>query len=202
MDADLKSKPKRDAAATKERILAAATKCFSELGYAKTGIREVAAAAGVSYTLVGRYFGSKAGLLEAALIDTLRIELILDVDRAAFGRHLATSTLAALEGQKASSMTVLAAADLTARDIATRAMKHLIVKPLAAWIGPPDAHERAVAIIMLGSGFMTHAQLLPLLGSPEALGPEHPAVEWFANAVQRIVDEPIGWQGAALRPTP
>ena len=44
---------------TEERILAAARQIFAELGYDRTTIRAVAAAAGVDAGLVMHYFGSK-----------------------------------------------------------------------------------------------------------------------------------------------
>ena len=61
---DLESAPRRrrDAAATREAVLAAAREVFAELGYDGAGTREIAAAAGVDPRLIGRYFGSKEGL--------------------------------------------------------------------------------------------------------------------------------------------
>jgi AcrR family transcriptional regulator len=53
---------RRDAAATREAVLAAAREVFAQLGYDGAGTREIAAAAGVDPRLIGRYFGSKEGL--------------------------------------------------------------------------------------------------------------------------------------------
>ena len=55
-------KRKRDAAATREAILEAATRRFATQGYERAGAREIAADAGVTAALVNRYFGSKEGL--------------------------------------------------------------------------------------------------------------------------------------------
>src|SRR5262245_21930264 len=52
---------------TRAEILAAARASFAELGYDRTTARGVAARAGVDPALVLRYFGSKEGLLVAAL---------------------------------------------------------------------------------------------------------------------------------------
>lgn len=183
------------ALATKARILAAARQCFAEIGYANTGIRDVAAAAGVSYALLGRYYGSKSGLLEAALSDTLTAQSILGVERADFGANLANLLHnAARTGGSTTSMTVLAAGDPAARAIATRIFEGQIIVPLLEWIGGPDARERAVAIAMMCAGYVTHARLVPLLGNPAAARADDPTLRWLARAVQRIVDEPEDWR--------
>ena len=58
---------RRDAEATKEALLKAAADLFTERGFDRTSVREVAAAAGVDQALVFRYFGSKEDLLAAVL---------------------------------------------------------------------------------------------------------------------------------------
>lgn len=52
---------------TREAILAAARDAFAERGFDATGIRTVAAAAGVDPALVHHYFGAKEDLFRAAL---------------------------------------------------------------------------------------------------------------------------------------
>lgn len=49
----------------KQRILDAATTLFAQKGYAATGMRELAAQAGVNLAMTNYYFGAKSGLLEA-----------------------------------------------------------------------------------------------------------------------------------------
>jgi AcrR family transcriptional regulator len=58
--------PRRDAAATRARLLDAARELFLGQGYNAVGLREVAAKAGVDVTLVRRYFGSKQRLFTEA----------------------------------------------------------------------------------------------------------------------------------------
>lgn len=58
---------RRDAGATRRRLLTAARTRFLTLGYERTTLRDVAADAGVNMALVKRYFGSKEGLFKAAL---------------------------------------------------------------------------------------------------------------------------------------
>ena len=53
---------RRNAAATREAILASARLAFAQSGYDGAGVREIAAGAGVTAILVNRYFGSKENL--------------------------------------------------------------------------------------------------------------------------------------------
>jgi AcrR family transcriptional regulator len=57
----------RNAAATRERLLACAWKRFLREGYEGAGLRDIAKDAGVNVALVGRYFGSKGELFKQVL---------------------------------------------------------------------------------------------------------------------------------------
>jgi AcrR family transcriptional regulator len=57
----------RDSAATKARILAAATAEFAERGLAGARVDRIAASAGANKQLIYAYFGSKEGLFDATL---------------------------------------------------------------------------------------------------------------------------------------
>jgi len=192
---------RRDAASTKARILAAARQLFAEVGYAGTGIRDIAALAGVSYTMLGRYYGSKAGLLEAALIDSTTMDPVIAADRTRFGEHLAGLVTRNLADGQQTAMTMLAAADPVAREIALKVVEERVVQPLAAWVGEPHARERAIAIMMLGGGFVTYSQHLPLLAGP--ISPDHVMARWLARSFQQIIDDPEAWRELAqpLAPT-
>ncbi|HEY6758896.1 MAG TPA: TetR family transcriptional regulator [Baekduia sp.] len=60
-------KRKRDAAATREAILASAIEAFGRHGYDGAGVREIAQGAGVTAKLVNRYFGTKEKLFAEAV---------------------------------------------------------------------------------------------------------------------------------------
>lgn len=54
------ARPRRpDAEASRQSILAAAASCFSAKGYAGTSMHDIAAAAGVTQSLIHHYFGAK-----------------------------------------------------------------------------------------------------------------------------------------------
>lgn len=65
--------PNADPDATKARILEAAARLFAMHGLAGTGVRDIAAEAGLSQSLVNHYFGSKDRLYRAVLRDTIRV---------------------------------------------------------------------------------------------------------------------------------
>jgi AcrR family transcriptional regulator len=57
----------RNAAATRDAILASAIRNFSRAGYDGVGVREIASDAGVTAMMVNRYFGSKERLFAEAV---------------------------------------------------------------------------------------------------------------------------------------
>ncbi|WP_411145531.1 TetR/AcrR family transcriptional regulator [Streptomyces sp. x-80] len=56
----------------RERLLAAARRCLEEQGYARTTSRDLAAAADAPLGTINYHYGSKEGLLNAALLETLQ----------------------------------------------------------------------------------------------------------------------------------
>jgi AcrR family transcriptional regulator len=80
---------RRDAAATREAILSAATRRFANEGYGGAGVREIAADAGVTAALVNRYFGSKEGLFAEVIRRALDMGHLLQGQRTNLADHLA-----------------------------------------------------------------------------------------------------------------
>jgi AcrR family transcriptional regulator len=178
---------RRNAPKTKAGILAAAQQAFSELGYSQAGIRDIAAIAGISSPLLLRYFGSKAGLFEAALMEATRLERIFEQGRDGFGEHLTSLLLNVDLDVKAPAMVALSTGDADAREIATRVTEKHVVAPLAQWLGPPEARARAVEIIMACTGFVMYTRQLPL--TPAAKGVDKKLAKWLARTLQAIVDQ-------------
>lgn len=181
------SQPKRrNAARTRARILDAAKKAFSEASYSSVGIRDIAALADVSSTMLIRYFGSKAGLFEAALLDAMHLGINLDRGRARFGKQL-TGLLVAARDVQPPVMLALAAGDAKARDVAVRVTREHAIAPLAEWLGPPDANARALQIVMLATSFAIFTSQLPIL--PIAQEADGTMARWLTRTLQAIVDQ-------------
>lgn len=177
---------KRDAPATKARILAAAQEAFATIGYSQAGIREIAARADTSPTLLIRYFGSKAGLFEAALAAAMRSGDLFGQPRDGMGRQLAeTFTRADIE-IRPPAMIALAASDPQAAEIAARVAEELAILPMAEWLGGPDARTRAVQMFMLATSFVLYTRQLPVM--PVQGGIDPAMVDWLADALQAIID--------------
>jgi AcrR family transcriptional regulator len=56
----------------RERLLEAAIECLEEKGYARTTARDLVAASGTNLASIGYHFGSKEGLLNAALAEAFQ----------------------------------------------------------------------------------------------------------------------------------
>lgn len=177
---------KRDAEASRARILEAAQRAFSETGYSHTGIREIAALAQTSSTLLLRYFGSKAGLFEAALTAAIPVDAVISGPRESFGERLAASLLEPANEIRPPLMIALASGDPEAAAIAARVMEQRSIAPLAEWLGAPDGRARALEIAMLATGLVSYARQLPLRAMTG--GERRHIADWFARAIQAIVD--------------
>jgi AcrR family transcriptional regulator len=75
---------RRDAAASRDRLLKAASDLFADRGYERTTARDIGERAGVDPTMIARYFGGKAQLYIAVLRsqeESDHFADFLDVDR-------------------------------------------------------------------------------------------------------------------------
>lgn len=177
---------KRDAVATRARILEAAQRAFSETGYSHTGIREIARAAGTSSTLVLRYFRSKAGLFEAALTAAMPVAAVLSQPRETLGRSLAEGLLDPANAIRPPLMIAMASGDPEAAAIAARVFENQSIAPVATWLGGSDGRARALEMAMLATGLVSYLRQLPL--HPPSEAERRHIVDWFARAIQAIVD--------------
>jgi AcrR family transcriptional regulator len=177
LDSDIR--PLRDAQRTRAAILTAAQEAFSIRGYSDTGVRDITAAVGVNPALVSRYFGSKEGLYDAALIT--------DIPRERFGESVVTILTASVRGQRNPlPMMMFASADPTARMITDRLLKRIFIEPLASWYGPERGAGKAACFAALASGLTLYRELYPL----DALGIEMSAEtrRWLVGAFQSLID--------------
>ncbi|MBH0112109.1 TetR/AcrR family transcriptional regulator [Novosphingobium sp. YJ-S2-02] len=179
---------KRDAEATRKRILDAAVEAFSTVGYPATGIRDVAALAGTSTTLLLRYFGSKAGLFEAALrhcIPSERIETVTNDDFAQrVTRWISTEAIAT----KLTMMIVLASGESEIAELAARVYAQTNIAPLAAFFGGADGTERATEVALLSTGYIFLMRHMSLESCDDA---QREAITgWYQRTLEEIVKRP------------
>ena len=86
---------RRNAAATRARLLQAARELFLRQGFGATGLREIAAQAGVDVMLVRRYFGSKQDLFIEATDVSEDVDAIRRAPDATVGTQLIARVLQA-----------------------------------------------------------------------------------------------------------
>lgn len=176
---------RRDPAKTRARIVGAAQKLFAERGYAQTGLRDIAKLADVSSALPVRYFESKAGLFEAALLDALDLRAVLNADKDSFGRLLVQAVLDPHQPITVPAMIALAIGDDEAAAIAKRFAQNFILNPIAQWLGPPHGRARANLLLNISTGFVIFNRHIIVEGSPEARAA---IASWLENTLQGIVD--------------
>jgi AcrR family transcriptional regulator len=179
---EIARRPRRNAAQTKDRILVAAQQAFSHAGYARAGLREIAAEAGVTSSLVVRYFASKSGLFEAALIWTIDRYSFFSWEKDGFGEAM-TRLLVEKDSIDIAVMLVLGLADPEAQAVVNRVSRTHMLSPLVTWLGPPHAVERAESLFALLTGYVIRGRGI---GERE-ISPA--AASWLAGILQAIVDE-------------
>jgi len=169
--------PPRNAAQTRERILAAARSRFSQQSYETVGTREIAGDAGVDAALVNRYFGGKEKLFAEVIHGGFLIqeELLADLDT--LGASLVQQTLgspkAAAKGEDATAFDALgvllrATGNSPIAAMVAERFQAEFVHPLAKRLRGRDAELRAtlIASYLIGLATMHHGLQSPALSGP------------------------------------
>lgn len=146
---------KRNAEKTRQAILAAARQTFFEKGYDGAGTREIADRANVNVALINRYFGSKEGLFQQAILPELNVDFMLEGDLASFGQRVA-DLFAAKQGEKEFDPVIALLRASTSKEaipLLRQTVETQILSPLAERLHGTDRHERASLIITQLAGF-------------------------------------------------
>lgn len=161
MDAGPTTTPRRrDAAATRAALLAAAQVLMAQHGVAGTSTRDVATLAGVNQALVYRYFGSKEKLFAEAANSSVSApdDLIVNTPLAELPRVLLEHIFAMAELHKSGDLSTLvtAANDEAVREVIKLRIETAFSAQLARRLEGPDAELRAelLASIVVGVGFL------------------------------------------------
>ncbi|GGM18657.1 TetR family transcriptional regulator [Streptomyces fumigatiscleroticus] len=161
---------RRDGAATREAILAAAVVEFTEHGYARAGVRQIAERAGVTAMMVNRYFGSKEGLFAQAVDRAFGPPTVvgdeLPPSAHSIARTLAERTAPDAERLDPFLLLLRSAADPVAADIVRQGVETHVGARLAGLLDGPDADVRA----QLGLALVAGTWLLRSVVGTTALG--------------------------------
>ncbi|MEC8039206.1 MAG: TetR family transcriptional regulator [Pseudomonadota bacterium] len=153
---------KRDAAATQQRILEAAQRVFHEEGYDGATTREIARRAEVNIALITRYFGSKIGLFEKAVIPFLHIGWLVENGVEGVPERLVDTYMDTPPWRGFDPMIVFlrSASSVEAGPLLEEAMNRQIVAPLMGALEGPDARARAVLLATQIGGLIVFFRIL------------------------------------------
>ena len=186
--------PTRNAAGTRERILAAARTRFSQNSFENVGTREIAADAGVDAALVNRYFGGKDNLFAEVITGGFVLDEGLSSKMDTLGVALVEQVLGADDRAKRNAPVGLAALSVLLCATGNPPIAALVserfhaefVTPLAKLLRGRDTEVRAALIAsqVIGLATLRHG-----LGSPVLSGAgRKKAATLVASAIQAYVE--------------
>lgn len=178
---------------TRTQILDVARQRFLEGGYQAVTLRSVAAEAGVDLALLSYYFGSKKGLLTAALALTVNPSDVLgraaQGDPATFPQRALHALLCLWEdaetGAPLRSLVAGAAHDSTFADLIKEMTEKELVDKIATRIGGRDARKRAAAFCAQIAGLIVTRYILRL--EPIASMPPDEIVRIYSPPLRLVV---------------
>ena len=159
----------RDAAATREAILASARRAFARAGYDGAGVREIAAGAGVTAMLVNRYFGSKEQLFAEVVEQTMTSNSVIAsgiMDAPDPARALAAALVEMTRADATPLDGFLISLHSASSPAAARIGREKIeahhLKTVTQALGGKLAGERAALLLAVISGFQVMRQMMGL----------------------------------------
>jgi AcrR family transcriptional regulator len=178
---------------TREAIAQAAQRLFSELGYDRTTIRAIAAAADVDPALVNHFFGSKQELFR--VVTTLPVELaevlprIAEGPRSQAGLRLADYVMGVLEDPETrraiTGLVRAAASDPEAARVVREIVTARVLTPIAEHLAEDQPTLRASLINSQMVGLIMARYVLAL--EPLASMPRDEVVQAIAPNLQRYL---------------
>ena len=159
----------RNAAATREAILASARRAFARAGYDGVGVREIAKGAGVTAMLINRYFGSKERLFAEVVTQTMATPSILTreiITSSSPGAEIATALIKQTESGAIPLDGFLimlhSASSKQAAKIGREQIEKHHQKTMTAALGGELAPQRAAIVLSLIAGFQVMRQMIGL----------------------------------------
>jgi AcrR family transcriptional regulator len=184
---------RRNAAATRQAILASARKAFARAGYDGVGVREIAKGAGVTAMLINRYFGSKERLFAEVVAETIATPSILTqeiVTSSTAGEDIAAALIEQTESGATPLDGFLIMLHSMSSKRAARINRKLIEashqKAMTAALRGKSAPQRAALVLSLIAGFQVMRQMIGLSALAEADRKE--LVKILAPLFQQLVE--------------
>lgn len=181
----------RNAAGTRERLIAAARKAFSERGFERTTVREIAAEASANPSLINRYFGGKEQLFAASVSIDLDFPDLRAVPKESVGRTLIRHFFERWEGEEHDDLLRVLIRTAVANDEAAERVRSILagqVTSMVAQIASPERAEERAALIatqILGLAYARHVLSL----SDEIISPKVTEVMLGATIQKYLFDD-------------
>lgn len=176
----------RNAAATRQAMLAAARRRFLEESYENVGLRDIAGDVGVDATLVNRYFGSKEQLFKEVLLEGKSNKLAGATDDLASYLACLVANHDGSEDPHATEKLLIilrSASSPQASAIVARTVREDMLEPLANLIDGDNAEARA----SLGLSVMIGATVLrSILGVTAMSECDHEALRARLSEMFRV----------------
>ena len=188
---------RRDAAATRAAILHSARRAFARAGYDGAGVREIAAAAGVTAMLVNRYFGSKEKLFAEVVAATMATPTILTKEilesptrGADIAAALVSITKTGANPLEGFLIMLRSASSKRAAAIGRVQIEKHHQRVMTAALRGELAPQRAALVLSLVAGFQVMRQMIGL----SALAKAEPAalIRILAPVLELLVQSPSG----------
>lgn len=189
--ADFMTSRRRDKAATKAALLEAARRRFAQHGFDGTGVRDIAADAGVDPTLIFRYFGSKQDLFTAAVHTEVPPGLGRGADPAVLARLLVRDVVftdAAADGGEHPLLVMLRSAGRP--EVRARLREAVCGDYLAAFAEAVDAPDAALRAELVGAFLLGMGLMRSVVGTPELSEAEFADVDALVDAVAAALTRP------------
>jgi len=184
---------RRNAAATREAILASARRAFVQSGYDGAGVREIAQGAGVTAMLVNRYFGSKENLFAEVIAQTMATPVILTPEILGSPRPGEAIAKALVELTRSGATPLdgflimhRSGSSRRAAEIGREQIEKHHLKTMTAALRGELAPQRAALVLSLVAGLQVVRQMIGL----SALAKAKPAdlVRVLAPLFQQLID--------------
>ncbi|WMS43176.1 TetR family transcriptional regulator [Acuticoccus sp. MNP-M23] len=179
----------RNAEATRAAIEQSARHHFEASGYDAVGLREIARDAGVDAALISRYYGSKKGLFEAAILPHFNIDALLQGDMTDFGARVARMMLdpGHKQGFDPNRALLNSVGSPEVGSQINEALTGKVVDVLASRIGGAQTRLRAALVIAILTGVDTIYRIARL----DALANADQAAlgELLSASIQGLVDD-------------
>ncbi|HEV7434160.1 MAG TPA: TetR family transcriptional regulator [Pseudorhizobium sp.] len=182
----------RDAEATKERLILAARRMFSERGFDGTTVREIAAHAEVNPALINRYFGGKEQLFAEAVSIDLALPDLSRTKREDIGATLAMHFFRRWEGDEHDDLLRVLIRTAATNPNAAARIQEVLGKQVTPMIASLSSHATAsqraylVATQILGLAYTRY-----VIGMPTAEMEHERVVSVIGDTLQRYIVDPL-----------